>query len=73
MNSYSGCSKGVLKSVQVLLNGIGAVIVLTLIILKFRALSLVTQGLPCCTVDCKMEYGCFYRVFFFSFRSLVSL
>ena len=36
----AGCLKGVLKSVQVLLNGIEAVMVLTLTILKQRALYL---------------------------------
>ena len=35
---YSGCARGGVKSVQVLLNGIEAVVVLTLIILKLPAL-----------------------------------
>ena len=36
-DSYFGCFKGVSKSVQVLLNGIGAVMALSLIVLKQRA------------------------------------
>ena len=38
MDSYFGCLKGASKSVQVPLNGMEAVMVLTLMILKWRAL-----------------------------------
>ena len=38
MDRYFGCLKGVSKSVQVLFNGIEAFLVLTLMILKQRAL-----------------------------------
>ena len=37
-DSYVGCLKGVSKSVQILFSGIEAVVVLTLIILEYRAL-----------------------------------
>ena len=39
IDRHFGCLKEVSKSVQVLLNGLEAVLVLTLIILKWRALS----------------------------------
>ena len=37
-----GCSKGVSKSLQVLLNGIESVMILTLMILKFQSITILT-------------------------------